>query len=308
MASIRAVVAATDFSFSAHRAARRAGVLAQEHGAALQLLHVIDSSTAKSLLRRSRTVDVERPLRLEAERALDSLAADVAAAGGVVSDRLLREGSVTDEILALGASMDLLVLGPRGVNPLRDLLFGSTAERIARMIQRPMLVVKQEPQIRYDNVLVPVDFSDYSAPALHFASELAPRATLHVFHALDRTLEARLRSADMSEKQIAAYCDEVQREADASMAELAAGVQGHPVSTAVEPGDPRVDIHERAAANQCTLIVMGKQGRSWLSEHVLGSVTRAVLERAACDVVVVPHVRTLPASAQLKRSPSPRDR
>jgi nucleotide-binding universal stress UspA family protein len=287
--SIGAVVAATDFSFSAHRAARRAGLLAKELGARLDLLHVVDSSTAKALLRRSPAVDVDQPLRLEARRALDSLAEDVIAAGGVVSDGVLREGRVTDEILAISASTDLLVLGPRGVNPIRDFILGSTAERIARMVDCPMLVVKQDPQIAYDNVLVPVDFSQYSAPSLRFASKLAPRATLHVFHALDFALKPRLRSAGISEDGVKAYCDELQREANASMAELVAAPLGQPVVSTVQMGDARLNISERAAAFQCTLIVMGKQGRSWLSEHVLGSVTRSVLERAACDVVVVPH-------------------
>jgi nucleotide-binding universal stress UspA family protein len=263
-------------------------VLAKEHGAALRLLHVVDSSTATSLLRRSPTVDIERPLRLEAERALESLAADIVAAGGVVTERMLREGRVMDEILAIGASTDLLVLGPRGVNPLRDLLFGSTAERIARMLDCPMLVVKQDPRIAYDSVLVPIDFSEYSASALRFAASLAPRAKLHLFHALDRTLEARLRSADLSEADIAAYCDDVEREAHAGMAQLTADLRDRSTEVTVRAGDARVDIDELARTSGCTLIVMGKQGRSWLSEHVLGSVTRAVLERAECDVVVVP--------------------
>lgn len=287
--SIGAVVAATDFSFSAHRAARRAGVLAKELGARLDLLHVVDSSTAKALLRRSPAVEVEQPLRLEAKRALDSLAEDIVAAGGVVNASVLREGRVMDEILAISANSDLLALGPRGVNPLRDFILGSTAERIARMVDCPMLVVKQDPQIPYDHVLVPVDFSQYSAPSLQFASKLAPRATLHVFHALDFSLKPRLRSAGISEDGITAYTDELQREANASMAELIAAPLGQPVVSTVQRGDARVNISERAAAYQCTLIVMGKQGRSWLSEHVLGSVTRRVLELAACDVVVVPH-------------------
>lgn len=288
---IGAVVAATDFSFSAHRAARRAGVLAKELGASLDLLHVVDSSTAKLLLRHAPTVDVEQPLKLEAERALDSLAEDIVAAGGVVSDRLLREGRVIDEVLAMSKSCDLLVLGPRGINPLRDFFLGSTAERIARVIDCPMLVVKQDPQIPYENVLVPVDFSSYSAASLQFASRIAPRATLHVFHALDTSIKPRLRSAGITEGGITAYTDELQREANASMAELTLAPLGQPVISTVQMGDARVNIYERAAANQCTLIVMGKQGRSWLSEHVLGSVTRVVLERAACDVVVVPQSR-----------------
>lgn len=286
---IRNVVAATDFSFSAHRAARRAAVLAKSHGAALHLLHVLDSSSARALLRRSPAIDVEQPLHVEAERALNSLADDVAAAGGTVAERLLREGRVMDEILDAAASSDLVVLGPRGINPLRDFILGSTAQRMARMIECPMLVVKQDPQIPYENVLVPVDFSDYSAPALRFASELAPDAALHVFHALDCPLKGTLRSAGVSDEGIAAYCDELHREANANMAELTAGLQERRVSGTVQAADSRLAINERAAANNCTLIVMGKQGRSWLSEHVLGSVTRAVLERATCDVAVVPH-------------------
>lgn len=286
---IRAVVAATDFSFSAHRAARRAAALAKVHGAALHLLHVLDSSSAKALRRRSPAIDVEQSLHVEAERALNSLADDVAAAGGAVTGRLLREGRVMDEILAATAGSDLVVLGPRGVNPLRDFILGSTAERMARRIECPMLVVKQDPQVPYENVLVPVDFSDFSAPALRFAWVLAPGATLHVFHALDYPLKGRLQSAGVIGEGIAAYCDELHREANSSMAELTAGLQERTVFATIHAADARVAINERAAANNCTLIVMGKQGRSWLSEHILGSVTRVVLERATCDVAVVPH-------------------
>ena len=166
--SIRTVVVATDFSFSAHRAARRAGVIAKESGAALHLLHVLDHSPIQALLRRSPAFDVEKPLILDAQRSLDSLAEDVASFAGVVSARIVREGRVMDEILAGTADADLLVLGPRGINPVRDLILGSTAERIARTLECPMLVVKQEPQIKYENVVVPVDFSDYSLPAMQF--------------------------------------------------------------------------------------------------------------------------------------------
>ena len=286
---IRTVVAASDFSFSAHRAARRAGVLAKEHGASLHLLHVIDSSPVQALMRRSPALDVDSPLRLDAERALAALAADIVAAGGVVNDRLLREGRVMDEILAVAASSDLMVLGPRGVNPIRDFIIGSTAERMARRVECPLLVAKQDPQIPYENVLVPVDFSDYSAPTLRFAAAVAPDATLHVLHALDSALIGSLRSAGVSDEGIAAYSDELQRAANAEMVELTAGLSGRAVFKTVETGDARVLIKERAAASRCTLIVMGKQGRSLLSEHILGSVTRLVLERATCDVAVVPH-------------------
>lgn len=151
-----------------------------------------------------------------------------------------------------------------------------------------MLVVKQEPQISYDQVLVPVDFSEYSAPALRFAAQLAPNAALHAFHVLDSPLHGTLRTAGVTDERIAAYYEGLHREARAKMDELTATVQGRNVSGAVQAGDARALITELAAAKHYTLIVLGKQGRSWLSEHILGSVSRLVLERAACDVVVVP--------------------
>lgn len=285
---ISTIVAATDFSFAAHRAARRAGVLAKAHAASLQLLHVVDSVSAKTLVRGSPDSHLEERVRLEAKRELDSLADDVSKATGVVAAQSLREESgVINEILAAAERSDLVVLGPRGINPLRDFFLGSTAERIARRVPCPMLVAKQAPQIIYEHVLVPVDFSRYSAPALRFATELVPGATLHVFHAVDSSVEGRLRGAGASDDAVQAYRDGLVREADASLAELTADLPDRTPKVA-EVGDARVLINRHAEERGCTLIVMGNQGRSWLCEHLLGSVTRFVLERATCDVVVVP--------------------
>ena len=52
-------------------------------------------------------------------------------------------GKVLDEILLACAQHDLLVLGAHGLNPLRDLILGTTATRLLRKSMRPVLVVKQ---------------------------------------------------------------------------------------------------------------------------------------------------------------------
>lgn len=292
MSSIRRIVAATDFSFNAHRAARRAGVLAKEQAAALRLLHILNRPTGKALkMMLGASPDIEYELLGEAQRALESLAQDVVAAGGTVDEREVREGAVIDEILAAAAEADLLVLGPRGLNPVQDFVLGTTAERIARMIVQPLLLVKQDPAIRYEHVFVPVDFSEHSLPALKFARTLAPQAVIHVFHAFDCPFEGRLRSAGVPEDAISEYSAATAREAHASMAELLERAQDRGAVPLVERGDARSLITARANDHGCTLIVMGKQGRSWLSEFILGSITRLMLERSACDVLVVPQPR-----------------
>ncbi len=41
-------------------------------------------------------------------------------------------------------SVDLVILGKRGQNPLKQLMFGSTAEQLCRQIKRPVLIVPAE--------------------------------------------------------------------------------------------------------------------------------------------------------------------
>ncbi len=287
--TIRTIVAATDFSFAAHRAARRAGFLARDHAAALQLLHVLDATSARRWRRDAASVEALRTRILaDADAGLTSLAEDVMADSGVTGARIIREGDVSKEVIAAGAGADLLVLGPRGVNPLRDFILGSTAERIVRRILRPLLLARQDAAIAYDHVLVPVDFSDHSPPSLAFARTLAPHATLHVYHAFDCPMEGYLRTAGTSAEAIEAYCRSVEEEANDAMQALLGRSSDAAIVKRVERGDARLLIPQRADDLGCTLIVMGRQGRSWLAEQVLGGVTRFVLEHARVDVAIVP--------------------
>lgn len=100
MSTLRTILAASDFSFDAHRAARRAALLAREHGATLRLLHVVHpNAAAKAAQQRLRPpLDLDQRVSLDAQRNLDSLAADLSAADLIV-EREIRSGVVLDEIL-----------------------------------------------------------------------------------------------------------------------------------------------------------------------------------------------------------------
>lgn len=289
-ASFRNIVVATDFSMYAHRAALRAGKLAKQHGAALQLLHVLNGESVRALqVLLQAKPPINSALADEARQRLESVAGDVTMAGGAAGECRLEEGEVIDVVLQAAEEADLMVLGPRGLNPAKDFLLGATAERIARRVQRPLLVSKQDSSIAYDSVLVAVDFSDHSLQALRFARGLAPQATLHAFHAYESPFDGRLHGAGVSEEAVANYRHTMGLEAEASMRDfLARASDVSNVRSRVEWGDARLALSQRASELQCNLIVMGKQGRSWLSEFLLGSVSRRTIELAPCDVAIVP--------------------
>lgn len=184
---------------------------------------------------------------------------------------------------------DLLVLGARGAGNMRHLLLGSTAERMLRKTLRPLLVVKQAPQDAYRRVLVPVDFSSWSAPALALAQAIAPQAELTLLHAFEAPFEGKLHYAGVESATIEHYRSVAKHDALHAMKRLAAEVgldarAAH--STRVLHGDAARRILEQAQAPGCDLIVIGKHGESMLEELLLGSVTMRVLAESGCDVLV----------------------
>jgi len=291
MSAIRSVLAASDFSADAAGAAQRAALLAAEHGATLQLLHVVGTDVLSEIRDRFRNSDdVQQRLLEEARGRLDALADDVQRLAPVTAERLVRTGNVLGEILTAADHADLLVLGAHGVRPVRDLLIGTTAERLLRRSRRPMLVTRQEARTSYRKVLVPVDFSTHSIAALRFAHQLAPNADLLVFHAYASPHESKLQETDVSEQLLKQFHIDYRGQALSNMENLR-DKTATPVartSFSVECGDAKTVVAAKAADYGADLIVLGKHGRSFVDELLLGGVTRHAVARARCDVAVVP--------------------
>lgn len=290
MKTLTSILAATDFSEHARAAAARAALLAREQAATLRLLHVISSSSLDDLRNVMRgSAAVEHSVLEEARVSLHDTATTLTRTTGVTATEEVATGQVIATIRTAAEEVDLLVLGARGTNPLRDLLLGTTAERLLRTSCCPVLIVKGAPTGPYGRVIVPVDFSPYSAPALAVAGLVAPHAHISVLHAFRVPFEARLHIAGATDDTIRRYCDEQRQEAARHIDRLMTECLPHvPQRTClVERGDPSPVILAQAQARSADLIVLGKQGQSRAEELFLGSVTRHVLAGSPCDVLVV---------------------
>lgn len=291
MTSIKKLLAAVDFSEDSRNAASRAFQLAMEHGAQLELLHVISESFLQEFgeLCRSQECD-EIKLIENTTRMLNELsskyAEDAGAAEAAVS---VKAGLVFEQILSASEDSDMLVLGVHGWNPLRDILVGTTAERLLRQSTRPVLVVKSPVGGAYKRVLVPVDFTPHSAIALSMAMLVAPSADIYVVHAFDAPFENTLWLADVSKEQIDEYRGRERQKALDNIAVLLKeeNWNGRTIFPYIEKGAAASVIIDKEAALGVDLIVIGKQRRTYIGELLLGSVTRHVLSGSKCDVLVV---------------------
>lgn len=294
MNRLQRLLAATDFSAAARHAAERAARVARATGAGVDLVHVGNFSRANELRRLVSELppDLLERMREQAQMLLDALAATLSERYGVAPRTCVSTGSLLKAIeeAASTSNADLLVLGARGASMLRQLLLGSTAERLVSSFSRPILVVKRAPTTDYGRVLVPVDLSDSSLPALQLARAVAPDAVLVVMHAYETPFEGKLIVAGVEEEHLREYRERACAEAQHRMVALCeqAGMRNGSVLQVLVHGAAARSILEQEEEHDCDLIVLGRQGQSRVDDLLLGSVSRRVLAEADVDVLVLP--------------------
>ncbi len=292
MTQIASILAATDFSPPSRHAAERAARLARDSGARLTLTHVLGMGAIDALreLLGAQAAGVEQKILDEARGSLERLAAPLTTLPEPGAQLDLRVGSVLEQTLhsADQVEADLVVLGARGESFMRHLLLGSTAERLLRKTLRPLLVVRQSAHEAYRRVLVPVDFSPWSASALGTARLVAPHAELVVLHAFEVPFEEKLQFAGVDENEIHRYRIAAREDASRKLSDFVAhsGMSSGEVRLQVRHGEPTRTILEQEQQEDCDLVVMGKHGRGMVEELLLGSVTKHVVGQAAGDVLV----------------------
>lgn len=290
MSKIKTLLVATDFSDDARQAVMRAASLAAEQGVKLELLHVMSGSSMNHL-RELFILPGGADARLvdDARRMLGELVEDIAGKTGLVAVPLVQVGHVVNEIVSASEQADILILGARGLSPLRDVLLGTTVENLLRKCRCPVLVNKRPPHGPYQRVIVPVDLTAHSIVALRMAVRIAPQANITIIHAFDVPFEGKLWLAGVADEEIHRYRTQARLKAQEQIEKLmqdlgSTSLRLHPV---IEHGDAARLIYELEEISNPDLIVIGKHGQSVVGELLLGSVARHVLSNAKCDVLVV---------------------
>ncbi|MGO4572691.1 universal stress protein [Microvirga sp. 2TAF3] len=282
------ILAATDFSTRSQRALRRAGLLARDSSAELTLMHVVDDDRPPDL------VGLERR---EAERILGEQIGAIAELRGLRSRALVVTGDPFDGILRAAASTraDLVVMGAHRKQLLRDILVGTTIERVIRTGPFPVLMVNKEVDRPYRTALAAVDMSEPSVNAIRtgMALGLPGSARPAVVHAFLPLAKGKMFYAGLSRDTIDGYVADARERATKELVAFleANGLDDHGRSVRVEEGAPFAVISKAVAQLKPDVLIMGTHGRSGIAKALLGSVTEEVLRSLAVDILAVPPLR-----------------
>ena len=285
---LTSVVVATDFSLGAVWALKRAARLPLAPEARVSILHVLPRDLPQRL-RTAAGAFVGHRL----ERAVRLFAAEAYAAGNsqvrVTGD--LARGRAFVEVIrhARRKKAELVILGRHGRRAFRDLLIGTTAQRVVRESDVPVLVVNLEPAAPYRRPLLATDLEPASRDIAKLAAQVIdPQATtVSVIHAYDVPFEGWISLGDHGEGK-SHYRRLYREEASKGLKRFVAsrGDVGLRMRPRVCYGDPRFVVLEEAKRRRADLVMLGTHGRSGVARALLGTVAETVVAEATCDVLI----------------------
>lgn len=282
------VFVATDFSAGAARAVARAGRLPLAEGGKVSLVHVLPDG----LPRRAR-VGADRAAGRLLEQATAALARTAASAGrgDLVIGMETYRGKAYVEIIrhARAVGADLVVLGRHGRRAVRDMFIGSTAERVVRLSDLPVLIVSRKATRSYRRPLLAIDLDGSPRTVVDAALRLlgpeVHRATMVTAYQVP--FEGFI-TPDVSPGELAGLRKEYRQAASSGLARFQASLGGRGVrwQALTARGDPRTVILAEAQRRRADLLAVGTHGRKGLSHALIGSVAEWVIRAAPCDVLV----------------------
>ena len=254
----------------------------------LTLLHVLNVSKSVHPMMATRGdmeeyTAREQIMREDAERLLDRAHSLLPKHAGPATKHL-RIGSPAEVLVSMAEEQkaDLIVMGARGLGPVKERLFGSVSHNVLTLAPCATLIV-HDPVKAMKQILLPLQGSSDAEAAVRFL-QLKP------FHdAVEVTLLTVLPLTEPPGPGDAAtaYAEILEKQTDSIKCAAehlrAIGYQAHGVAVV---GTPATTILQEAITRCSDLILMGSRGRQGITRLVLGSVSHAVLHKMPCPVLV----------------------
>jgi nucleotide-binding universal stress UspA family protein len=222
-----------------------------------------------------------------------ALSATIEGAVGSDAAARIRQIAVCDlpaaALLDATRDADLLVLGPRGLGQLRELLLGSVTQACLHHAVCPVAIVRtadEGPAPRdLGRIVVGIDGSELSTRALRWAIDegRAHAATVEAVHAWHVPYAVASTAAAV---QPALFEDSARELLDRSVEAASGDVTDVRVERVLVGGSAADAILD--AAKRADAVVVGSRGVGGFRGLLLGSVSHQVAHHAPCPVVVVP--------------------
>lgn len=213
------------------------------------------------------------------------------------------QGDPRFEILNAADSQaaDLIVVGARGLSPIKRLFLGSVSHSVAHAAKVPVLVARKNPLRSPDDplhILLACETAETGRQLAEFVRRFSWPANaigqlLSAYLILPNWSTSAPRSQEV-EDLIAVWVRQQKEEMQLARGQLAALNQSLPSAFHTSPpmhveGSAEQQILELAKQQKSDLIIVGSRSSTFFGRLFLGSTASALLAHAPCSVMLVRH-------------------
>ncbi len=273
---------ATDLSPRSDRALYRAIKLASELNYNLHVLHVVDEDLpekATYIIREDAKEILQEQIKSFKSRL--KIKVNIKVVIGKHYEAILYE---SEKIKARA-----IILGIPSKNTLKGFFTGSTAERIIRSTNIPVLVVKKASQKKYSRVIVAIDFSVYSRRCLEFAIDLFANEEIYLVHSYHIPYKHIIGSSYISKKTKRGQYEEFLNMVNNEMSQFFSTIDKDTdnLNKIIKEGPVIVRLNNEIKNLKADLLIMGTHGRTGMTRTFLGSVAEDMLTTSKCDIAII---------------------
>jgi nucleotide-binding universal stress UspA family protein len=229
---------------------------------------------------------VERNMRDDGTRLLDRTVSLLPLDVGPVTKHVV-VGSPAEQIVTLAERLKvgLILLGSRGLGPIKERLIGSVSHRVLTFAPGAKLILPG-PLKRLQHILLPVQGTYDADQTVSFLLQKpfreSPAVTL--FTVLPHTRPPWPVDAVSAEHMETHSLRKAKDFLDETAAKLRPS--GYQIRVATTLGTPVEEILREAQATNTDLILMGSRGRRGITRMVLGSVSHALLHQGTYPLMI----------------------
>lgn len=284
------ILTAVDGSEESYYALNRSIELAKTNNSRLVITHVVD-------YRNYSRMQLYSPYMLPAaeekgQSILDESKETAEKAGAGSVNVSMQQGMPKSKIpkeIAPEFEADLIVSGASGAGTFEKFIVGSVSGGIARHASCDVLIVRNDPEKKYETIMIPVDGSDTGLDAFKKGIAMAKDsgATVVIAHAMHTPM---ISTADQYREHILETFRENGEKLIEEYSRMAKeeGIEEDRLKLSLQAGSPKLILpKETAHKYHVDLIIVGASGLSSTERFFLGSVSEGIARRAACDVLII---------------------
>jgi nucleotide-binding universal stress UspA family protein len=283
------ILLAIDGSDHSYEAVRALKYLARAEE--LHILHVLDVPTPAYPMMMPEVAQelyqtVERNMREDGTRLLERIVSLLPMGAGPVTKHLV-VGSPAEQIVAFAEQhkADVILLGTRGLGPIKERLIGSVAHRVLTFAPGTKFILPS-PLKALNHILLPLQGTYDAEHALQFLQQKPFRdpPTVTIFTVLPHTRPPWPVNVASAEQMESHSLQNAQDFLDDQAAKL--GPLGYQTRVTATLGTPVEAILQQAMVSNADVILVGSRGRRGMTRMVLGSVSHALLHQGTYPLMI----------------------